>query len=118
MTPPTPSVVHSSAMLVSPYLRGVSSSGAIGRARSASAGSSVVRGPKQEANPFSPVALQEDQWPRLAAAGAPPPAANARAGILRPRRLHPQNGCKIARALDSPLKINGRINSRGDVPSR
>lgn len=28
-------------------------------------------------------------------------------------RFHPQNGWEIARALDSPFKINGRINSRG-----
>lgn len=28
-------------------------------------------------------------------------------------RLHPQNGCEIARALGCPFKINGRINSKG-----
>lgn len=33
--------------------------------------------------------------------------------VGRAWRFHPQNGCEIARALDSPFKINGRINSRG-----
>lgn len=33
--------------------------------------------------------------------------------VGRAWRFHPQNGCEIARALGSPFKINGRINSRG-----
>lgn len=33
-------------------------------------------------------------------------------------RFHPQNGCEIARALGSPFKINGRINSRGSRERR
>lgn len=54
---------------------------------------------------------------RLFASASQSPRTNKRDVLVlavgRAWRFHPQNGCEIARALGSPFKINGRINSRG-----